>query len=264
MKYIRYAGIALMVLGAAVMILFDWDMLSQSSLLLRTLSCLGVFLAYVLPSLAVLVSIRFLTKIPSFIARKTFHIMALVFSTLMILTSQGWQAAALAALLAAALIYPLLSALEKKSWYAALFVQKSPGEVKRSMLMIFAVIIAVVSIVWGLFGQQQLAAASILMWGAGDAAAALFGIPFGRHKVKSRLTDGKKSWEGSAAMLAASFLSAFSVLLWGQKLSLPHALWSAAAAAVFAAVTELFTPGEFDTVTIPVASACALLLFASA
>ena len=65
-------------------------------------------------------------------------------------------------------------------------------------------------------------------------------------------------------MLAASFLSVFSVLLWGQKLSLPHALWSAAAAAVFAAVTELFTPGEFDTVTIPVASACALLLFASA
>ena len=101
------------------------------------------------------------------------------------------------------------------------------------------------------------------MWGVGDAAAALFGIPFGKHKVKSRLTDGKKSWEGSAAMLAVSFLCGFSVLLWGQKLAPSHALWAAGVAAALATLTELVTPSEYDTVTVPAVTAGALLLIAS-
>ena len=131
------------------------------------------------------------------------------------------------------------------------------------MIMIFVVLIAAVSLLWGLFGQQQLAAAALLMWGVGDAAAALIGIPFGRHKVKSRMTDGKKSWEGSAAMLAVSFLCGFSVLLWGQKLPWPHALLAASMAAVLGTLTELVTPSEFDTITVPAVVGGVLLLIAS-
>lgn len=255
-------GAVLTLLGGAMLLLNYWDLLSRSVLLRQTLSCIGVFLAYVIPSLAVLIPIRFLTKVPSFVFRKMLHIVALVFSALMILTSQSWQAAALAALIAAVLIYPLLHALEKKKWYAKLLVQKSPGEIKRSMIMIFVVLIALVSVLWGLFGQQQLAAAALLMWGVGDAAAALFGIPFGKHKVKLSLADGKKSWEGSAAMLAVSFLCGFSVLLWGQHLAWPHALWAAAIAALLGTLTELFTPSEYDTVTVPAVVAVVLLLIA--
>lgn len=50
------------------------------------------------------------------------------------------------------------------------------------------------------------AAAAILMWGVGDAATALVGIPFGKHKVNFRPVNGKKSWEGSCAMFAAAAL----------------------------------------------------------
>ena len=256
-------GAVLTILGGAMLALHYRDILSRSQLLMDTLSCIGVFLAYILPSLAILIPIRFMTKVPSFVFRKMLHIVALVFSSLMILTSKSWQAAALAALIAAVLIYPLLNSLEKKKWYSTLLVQKSPGEVKRSMIMIFVVLIAAVTVLWGLFGQQQLAAAAILMWGVGDAAAALFGIPFGKHKVKSRLTDGKKSWEGSAAMLAVSFLCGFSVLLWGQKLAPSHALWAAGVAAALATLTELVTPSEYDTVTVPAVTAGVLLLIAS-
>lgn len=64
-----------------------------------------------------------------------------------------------------------------------------------------------VAVAWGIFDKPLIAATSILMWGAGDGAAALIGIPFGKHKVKFKPADGKKSWEGSAAMLTVSPLS---------------------------------------------------------
>ena len=72
---------------------------------------------------------------------------------------------------------------EKQPWFEKFFVQKSKGEIKRSMLLLFAMFAAVIVVAWGIFGKPGIAAASILMWGVGDAAAALIGIPFGKHKV---------------------------------------------------------------------------------
>ena len=256
-------GAVLTVLGAAMLTLNYWDVLSRSKLFVQTLSCLGVFLAYVVPSLIILLPIRFLTKLPSFIFRKLLHIVAFVFASLMILTAGSWQATALACAIAAAVLYPLLSICEKEKWYTGLLVQKTRGEAKRSMIMIFAVVAGIVCVSWGIFGQRQLAAAAILMWGTGDAAAALIGIPFGKHKVKSRWTDGKKSWEGSAAMLAVSFLCGFCVLLWGQCLTAPHALWTAGLAAFLGTAVELFSPSEYDTLTVPIVIVAALLCIAS-
>ncbi|MBR3739798.1 MAG: hypothetical protein IKN04_04970, partial [Clostridia bacterium] len=120
-----------------------------------------------------------------------------------------------------------------------------------------------VATAWGVFGQQKLAAAAILMWGTGDAAAALIGIPFGKHKVKHRWTDGKKSWEGSASMFAVSFICGFCILLWGEKLTLPHALWSAGIAALLGTAAELFSPSEYDTFTVPIVITAALLPIAA-
>lgn len=214
-------GAVLIVLGAAMLVLNYWSYLSQIPLFIETLSCFGIFLASILPALAILVPIRFLTKVPSFVFRKLLHIAAFTFSALMILTSQSWQATVLASLIAILIIFPVLTVCEKEAWYAKLLVQKSPGEVKRSMLMIFVMLAAVVATAWGVFGQQKLAAAAILMWGTGDAAAALIGIPFGKHKVKHRWTDGKKSWEGSASMFAVSFICGLCILLWGEKLTCP-------------------------------------------
>ena len=179
----------------------------------------------------------------------------------MILFSESWDAAAITSGVLAAVIYPILMLAEKKPWFDRLFVQKSKGEIKRSMLLLFAMFTTVIAVAWGLFGKAELAAAAILMWGAGDAAAALVGIPFGKHKVRLRFTDGKKSWEGTLAMFAVAFLAGLAVLLSAGKTGLPRALLMAGVGALCGAGTELFSPSEWDTVTVPVAITAALLVF---
>ncbi len=72
----------------------------------------------------------------------------------------------------AVVIYPLLALVEHEKWYGRFFVQKSPGEIRRSLLMLFFMFAAVIAAAWGIFGNPHIAAASILMWGMGDASAA--------------------------------------------------------------------------------------------
>ena len=231
-------------------------------MLSQILHCLAVLAAFIVPALMILLPIRFLTRLPSFVFRKLLHFVAFTSVSLMILTAGSWQAAALTSVLIAIALYPVLAALENASWFGKLFVQKSPGEIKRSLLLLFLMFAALISVAWGWFVSPHLAAAAILMWGTGDAAAALVGIPWGKHKVRSRFTDGKKSWEGSLAMLAVSFLSGVMILLAEQKTALPRALLMAFLGAVLGTATELFSPSEYDTVTVPVVIVIVLLILA--
>ena len=231
-------------------------------MLSQILHCLAVLAAFIVPALMILLPIRFLTRLPSFVFRKLLHFVAFTSVSLMILTAGNWQAAALTSVLIAIALYPVLAALESASWFGKLFVQKSPGEIKRSLLLLFLMFAALISVAWGWFVSPHLAAAAILMWGTGDAAAALVGIPWGKHKVRSRFTDGKKSWEGSLAMLAVSFLSGVMILLAEQKTALPRALLMAFLGAVLGTATELFSPSEYDTVTVPVVIVIVLLILA--
>ena len=58
----------------------------------------------------------------------------------------------------------------------------------------------------------MLSAVAVIMWGTGDAAAALIGIPFGKHRGIPH-TDGKKSLEGTAAMFLVSALCGTLMLM---------------------------------------------------
>lgn len=256
-------GAVLTILGAAMLILNYWEYLSKLGLFVQVLRCLGVLVMFIVPCLVILVPVRFLTKLPSFIFRKLLHIIAFTCVTLMILSSESWQAAALTSILIAVIVYPLLLIIEKEAWYPKLFVEKKPGEIKKSLLLLFLMFAALIAVVWGVFGQPDLAAASILMWGTGDAVAALIGIPFGKHKIKSRFTDGKKSLEGSTAMLIVSFTAGLLVLLFVQKMSFSRALLSAGIGALLGTATELVSPSEYDTVTVPVVIAAVLLILVS-
>lgn len=110
------------------------------------LHCLGVFAAYVIPWLVILIPIRFLTRLPSYVFRKLLHFIAFTCVTLMILTAESWQAAALTAVLIAVVAYPILAALESAPWFAKLFVQKSKGEIKRSCVMLLFMFAAVITV----------------------------------------------------------------------------------------------------------------------
>lgn len=256
-------GAVLTILGASMLLLNYWDFLSRFPLFVQVLRCIGILAAIIAVCLAILLPVRFLTKIPSFVFRKLLHIVAFGGVSLMILLAGSWQAAAITSGLLAMVLYPILSALEKRPWFGKLLVQKSPGEIKRSMLLLFIMFAALISVAWGLFGQPQMAAAAILMWGAGDAAAALVGIPFGKHKVKCRLADGKKSWEGSFAMLLVSFAVGMLVLLLSKDMGVVKALLLAGVGALVGTATELFSPSEYDTVTVPAVILAVLLVLES-
>lgn len=252
-------GIILTVLGAAMLGLYYWPLLSQYELIVQVLVCLGKFVMYVVPCLCVLLLVHFFVSVPSWIFRKMLHAVAFTCLTLVILTAGSWEAAACACAVVAVVAYPALALLEREPWFAKFFVQKSAGEIKRSMLMLFGMCIAVVVIGWGVFNKPEFAGAAILMWGPGDGVAALVGVPLGKHKVSFGLGKGKKSWEGSAAMMVASTLCGFTVLMWCGYALVTATLLSLAGAFV-GTMVELVSHSEHDTVTVPCAILATLLI----
>ena len=254
-------GTVLTLLGGSMLLLNFWPQISSFPLAVQTLQCFGRLVLYLIPCVTVLFPVRFLTKVPGFVFRKLLHIVAFTCFTVMMLAAKSWQAAALTCLMTAALIYPLLSLMEKEAWYGRLLVQKSPGEVKRSLLMLFFMFAAVIGVSWGLLHNPNAAAAAILMWGTGDAAAALAGIPFGKHKVQFRPVNGAKSWEGSCVMLIVAVLAGAGLLSLHCGYSAGVSWKCALAMAVPGTFVELVSPSEWDTVTVPVTMlAIALIL----
>lgn len=253
-------GVVLTVLGAAMLILNYWDFISRFELAVQVIRCFGTLLVLIASALSVVILIRFLIKPPSFVFRKLLHIAAFSGITIMILISESWMAAALTSVLLALIIYPILMLCEKEPWFDRFFVQKSKGEIKKSMVLLFVMFTLVIAVAWGLLGKPEFAASAILMWGVGDAAAALIGIPFGKHKIRFRFTDGKKSWEGSAAMMIAAMLCGFCVLFLGFDQPLISAIALSMAGALFGTVAEMFTPSEYDTISVPVVILIVLLV----
>ncbi|MDO4538940.1 MAG: TSUP family transporter [Coriobacteriales bacterium] len=252
-------GAVLTVLGGSMLLLKYWPQLALADLAGQVLQCFGRLALYIIPCVLLLLALRFFTRVPKFVFRKLLHAVAFSCFVVMQLTAQSWQAAALTCIVVAAVVYPLLALAEKSSWYAGLFVQKSPGEIKRSLLMLFFMFAGVITLAWGICGKPFAAAAAILMWGVGDAAAALVGIPFGRHKVMLWPVRGKKSWEGSAVMLAASLLVGLVLLAGPGGYALPPLLPKLLLAALVGTITELCSPSELDTITVPIAILAVLL-----
>ncbi|MBQ8082431.1 MAG: hypothetical protein IJ240_11105 [Clostridia bacterium] len=244
-------GAVLTVLGAALILLNYWDFIAAHALLHETLRCLGVVCAVLAIFVVLLSPVRFLTRMPSFVFRKLLHMAAFTSVSVMILKASSWQAPALAAIIAAAAIYPLLVLCEKEAWYGRLFVQKRPGEIKSSLLQLFLTVAAIIALGWGALGKRYIPVAAILMWGLGDGAAALVGIPFGKHKITWRLADQKKSYEGTSAMLIVSFIVSFFTLFALSGYSLPICAVLSLLLSALASVAELITRAGMDTATVP-------------
>lgn len=227
----------------------------------ETANCLKQFVLYIIPCVIVLLIIKFCTKVPKFIFRKLLHLVAFTCVILMLMAANDWYAASIASLLIAAVIYPVLALAEKGQWFADLFIEKRPGEIKRSLILLFTMFAALTAVGWGIFGGRMITAAAILMWGVGDASAAIVGIPFGKHKVHIKPADGKKSWEGTVSMFLSSFVSGAAFLLFYANMPTASVVWSCALGAFVGATTELFSPSEWDTVTVPAVILIVLLLF---
>lgn len=202
---------------------------------------------------------RMLIRIPDELFRKILHCILLGSLPVFLFCFESWWMAALEAVGFAAVVYPLLAFLDRFPYFEKLTTERKHGELQHSLLLVFNMFAIVMAICWGWLGDRYLALASVFAWGFGDAAAALVGKPFGKHKIRWKYTDGKKSFEGSGAMLVTSFLTVTGILALRGGFSLPVILLISASVALVSTLAELYSKNGNDTVICPLSAMAALL-----
>ncbi len=222
----------------------------------------GLFLGYfIVAGIIPLFLLRVCFKAPFEITRKILHmVMTLSIFPLLKLFS-SWYMAALAALMFGLLIYPILVVIERTAFYKQIAVERTGGEFKKSLLIVLLSMIILITVFWGLLGieRQYIAVVAIMGWGFGDAAAALIGKTFGRRPIQHPHIAGRKTVEGTAAMFVVAALAIFFTLLLYAGQPWYISITVALLVAPVCAVVELFSPGAIDTITVPLATAGALL-----
>lgn len=130
-----------------------------------------------------------------------------------------------------------------------------PGinSVGRQSLGTFFYAISFGVLIAGFFPRHpQYAAMGMLIMAWGDGMAALIGQQWGRHRY--HLWGMQKSWEGSLAMLAISYIVSSSILF-----NVQGAIWQtwvvSLAVAAVATVLEAFSKFGIDNLTVPLGSA---------
>ena len=220
---------------------------------------LGGVCMYFAVAASVGIVIRLFTPIPNEPFRKLLHLILLGSLAVWVQVYDTWWMAALSAVLFAVAVYPLLALAEHLQGYSELLTERKTGELKRSLLIVFGMFAIVISVCWGWLNDRLLAVASVFAWGFGDAAAALVGKRFGRHKLRGRHIEGTKSVEGSAAMFIVSFVSVAAVLLLRGGMGAVGCVVTAYVTASVCTVVELYSMGGNDTITCPLAAMAMLL-----
>ena len=252
-------GAILLLLGLSMITVNNLDKISVPYLL-EWLRVLGIYTGYIAALAAVLIIVRFTTKIPDYIFRKLLHFVAFTSIIPLVFSTEIWWIAAAVEVFFLITVIAALKFFEKFSFYKKLFVEKAKHEVIVSFVALFGLMTALIAVFWGGFGEEYIYVpiGAIMAWGPGDAAAAIVGKNFGKHKLSGKMIEGIKSVEGSAAMALTSFVCLFAVLIILSPLPwYVSAVFSAVTAPV-ASLTELFTKKGWDTVTVPIASALIL------
>ncbi len=261
-KVVGYVtGAILLLLGLSMITINHLDRLNMPYLL-EYLKVLGIYIAFIVILAASLIIVRFTTKVPDYIFRKLLHIVAFTSILPLVLSTDIWWIAAAVEVLFLLLVITALHFFENFSFYKGLFVEKAKHEVIRSFVALFGLMTVMISVFWGIFGRGYLyiAIGAIMAWGPGDAVAAIVGKNFGKHKLQGRYIEGIKSVEGSVGMAITSFVCLLPVLLTMSSLPWYISLVFALAVAPAASLTELFTKGGWDTISVPVVSSLLLCL----
>lgn len=190
--------------------------------------------------------------------RKLLHVGALFSICIFLFAFHIWWHAVIASIIISFLIFPILHFAERFVNFEKLLVQRKPNEVKWSMIHLFVSFGLVISISKGIFDSNALVIASIFTWGLGDAAAALIGKRFGKHKLNGKMIEGTKSVEGTVAMAITSFLICSAILLYSGLVRWYISIFAAIMAGIVASIVELYTRNGADTITVPLATLAVL------
>ena len=212
----------------------------------------GITVLYIIIAAGIMLMARMLFTIPDELFRKILHFILLGAYIPLVFAFNAWWMSATFAVSLMVVLFPILLLAEKIPMFSAFVNERKKGEFKSSMVLAVGMMAFSVTICWGLFEDKYLVLASIYAWGVGDALAALVGKRFGKHKIKWKLADGKKSIEGSIAMFICAFISVLLVLLARGGLDILLCLSIAIVAATVCTVTEMCTKNGLDTVICPV------------
>ncbi len=222
-----------------------------------------IYVGFILLLASLLLIVRFTTKVPDYIFRKLLHVVAFTSILPLAFASGSWKHSAAVQLIFLVFVILALLWFERYDFYKKLFVEKGRHEVVTSFILLFGLIALLLAFFWGFHESKSplFAVAAIFAWGPGDAAAAIVGRNFGRHKLRGRFIEGTKSLEGFLAMAVTAFLCSLLTLTLGG-IPLTEALLLALILAPIEAAVELFSKHGLDTVTCPIAAAIVLALLA--
>ena len=193
-------------------------------------------------------------SIPDELFRKILHFILLGAYIPLVFAFEAWWMAALFAVALIVILFPVLTVAGKIPLFSTFVNERKKGEFKSSMVFAVGMMAFSITVCWGLFGDRYLVLASVYAWGVGDGLAALVGKRFGKHKIKWKLADGKKSVEGSLTMFLCALVSVFVTLLIRGGICFPATLAIAILAALVCTVAEMCTKNGLDTVVCPVSA----------
>ena len=210
-----------------------------------------IFLIYLVPIATVILIIRKFSKIPDELFRKILHFILLGAYIPLLFGFNTWWKCIILVVSLIVLLLPILKLAGKIPGFSSFVNERKKGEFTSSMVLALSVMLLTISVGWGIFNDKFLVLASVYAWGVGDAFAALVGKKIGRHKIKWKFVDNKKSYEGSIAMIITSTVSVFIVLLVRGGVNPLNALLIALVASTAATFVELCSKNGIDTITCP-------------
>lgn len=244
-------GIVLTILGASMLFLHYHEWIMQNPYAADILHGMKVYLIFVITFASALILIFFLLPVPKALFRKMLHTIAFTSSVVIIYNTQYWISAVIILVAFALVVYPILKTAESWNYYSSLFVEKAPGEIRKSLLLLFLSQAFIVFFAWGICNKSWIAVTATLTWGISDAAAALVGKKFGKTVIPWRVSDGKKTWAGTNADVFASFLTSFACLYLLSSLSLLGVFVYSSLLAIVSAIVEMASKKGMDTITVP-------------
>ena len=214
----------------------------------------GITMLYIIVAVGIMLLARKYLTIPDELFRKILHFILLGAYIPLVFAFETWWMAAIFAISLIIILFPALSVAGKIPMFSFFMNERKKGEFKSSMVLAVGMMAFSVCICWGLFGEKYLVLATVYAWGVGDGFAALIGKRFGKHKIKWKPADGKKSIEGSLTMFLCSLISVFTVLLFRGGIGIAMCFATAILAAVMCTIAELCAKNGLDTVICPVSA----------
>ena len=210
---------------------------------------------YYLAVVVVNIVLGFISAFPRELVRKSYHVLCSLSIFIFLELFETWY---IAAVTAAALFFFSWAGtlvLRKNPWINRNFFEKIPREDQIPQQLLYAglVLSGVLTVFWGILGSAWKihAATGILVWGVGDASAALFGKKYGKRRLSSTFFDKDKSIEGALAFIISSFIVLFITLNYLTAWSFAAITLIAFVLAVVGSLVEAITKKGLDTLTIP-------------